>query len=512
MNSQISRVALVALGLLAALIVATTYWQTWATAGLSAREDNEIQRVAQFEIKRGIIYAANGTTVLAANVSKKSATGQTLYFRTYPARGLASQTVGYSTQSRSRTGLERSENSYLTASNGDLGTLLDTFGSRLTGTTVEGNSLVLTIRSRAQRLAENLLQGTCGAAVALNPKTGAVEVMASTPGFNPNLIEQPTGYAKIQATKSPCPPEPAAPLLNRATQGLYPPGSIFKTITAAAALDDGVYTPSSTFTDPGYCTEYGKKISNALDQSGPETFGVVNLVEAYQHSINAVFCNIGEKLGAQRILDEARKFGFYSVPPLETPSDARSASGTYIGSKLFNPSTAAQYSQIDPGRLAFGQATMLTTPLQMAMVAAAVANGGVEMRPTLIKQILSPGGSVIQRLHPHVLRQATKPTTAAELRNMMVEVVQAGTGTAAQIPGVVVAGKTGTAETCSCNTVYDAWFIFFAPANDPVVAGAVVVELQPNGFGGSIAAPIAKQLMQAILPAPSNSTSQSNGH
>ena len=122
--------------------------------------------------------------------------------------------------------------------------------------------------------------------------------MASTPGFDPNLIEQTTGYAKVEATKSPCPPEPASPLLNRATQGLYPPGSTFKTITAAAALDDGVYTPDSTFYDPGYCTEYGKQVHNALDQSGPEAFGLVNLVEAYQHSINAVFCNIGQKLGA----------------------------------------------------------------------------------------------------------------------------------------------------------------------------------------------------------------------
>jgi penicillin-binding protein A len=219
-----------------------------------------------------------------------------------------------------------------------------------------------------------------------------------------------------------------------------------------------------------------------------------------------VFCDIGKALGAKRILEEAKKFGFYSVPPLETPADARSASGLYKGGNLFDPSSDSQYTEVDPGRLAFGQEKMLTTPLQMAMVAAAVANKGVEMKPTLIKQVLSPGGSVIRRLHPHVLRQATKPSTAGALKTMMVEVVQAGTGTAAQIPGVVVAGKTGTAETCACNSVYDAWFIFFAPADNPVVAGAVVVELQNHGFGGAIAAPIAKQLMQAILPPPPNQT------
>ena len=372
MNRQISQVALVALVLLASLIVATTYWQTWASAGLAAREDNEIQRVAEFSIDRGLIYSSNGKTVLAANVEKKVG-GQTLFFRTYPNHGLASQVVGYSTQSRARAGLERSENSYLTGANADLGTILATVGDRLKGTTIKGNNLVLTIHAGAQWLAEKLLRGTCGAAVVLNPKTGAVDVMASSPGFDPNLIEQASGYAKVEATKSPCPPEPAAPLLNRATQGLYPPGSTFKTITAAAALDDGVYTPNSTFYDPGYCTEYGKQVHNALDQTGPEAFGLVNLVEAYQHSINAVFCNIGQKLGAARILAEAKKFGFYSVPPLETPADARSASGLYANGKLFDPKTAAQLSQVDPGRLAFGQDRMLATPLQMALVAAAVA-------------------------------------------------------------------------------------------------------------------------------------------
>jgi penicillin-binding protein A len=501
MNRQISQLALAALVLLAALIVASTYWQIWAAPGLAAEQDNEIQRVAQFEIDRGEILA--GKTVVATNVKKKIG-GQTLYLRTYPTKGLASQTIGYSTQDRSRAGVEQAENSYLTGSNADLSTLINTVGDRLKGTTIKGNSLVLTIRPGAQRLAQRLLAGKCGAAVLMNPKTGAVYAMASNPGYDPNDLETADGYARIEAQKSPCPPEAAAPLLNRATQGLYPPGSTFKTITAAAALDDGVYTPGSTFDDPGYCTEYGQEVKNALDQSGPEAFGLVNLVEAYQHSINAVFCNIGIKLGARRILDEAKKFGFYSVPPLETPSDARSASGLYKGSKLFDPKTAAEYSEVDPGRTAFGQGKMLATPLQMAMVAAAVANGGVEMKPTLIKEVLSPSGGVVTRTHPQVLRVATKPGTAAELKNMMVEVVQAGTGTEAQIPGVVVAGKTGTAETCSCNTVYDAWFIFFAPADDPVVAGAVLVEDQPGGFGGAVAAPIAKQLMQAILPASSN--------
>jgi penicillin-binding protein A len=499
MNKQISAVALGSLVLLASLIVATTYWQTWASAGLSAREDNAIQRVAQFEVNRGLIFAADAKTVLAANVLKKSG-GQTLFFRTYPTHGFASQTIGYSTQSRSRVGLEHAENAYLTASNQDLGTFFDTLGARLKGTTISGNNIVVNLRVGAQRIAESLLAGKCGAAVALNPVTGAVYAMASSPTYNPNLVEQPGGYAKIQATKAPC--TPSAPLLNRATQGLYPPGSTFKTITAAAALDNKVYTPTSVFHDPGYCTEYGKTISNALDQNGPEAYGNVTFAQAYQHSINAVFCQIGMKLGAGKILDEAKKFGFYSLPPLETPSDARSPSGLYTQTTrtLFNPKQPD--TAVDPGRLAFGQERMLVTPLQMAMVAAAIANGGVMMTPHLVKEVLSRGGSVVLQQKPHVLAQATTPKTAAAIRDMMVAVVQGGTGGNAAIPGVTVAGKTGTAET-GVNHVYDAWFIFFAPADHPVVAGAVVVENQLNGFGGSVAAPIAKAIMQAILPGTS---------
>jgi peptidoglycan glycosyltransferase len=506
MNKQVSRVALFALGLLASLIVATTYWQTWASGGLAARQDNEIQRVAQFEIKRGLIFASDGRTVLASNVRSKKA-GQTLYFRTYPTHGFASQVIGYSTQSRSRAGIERQENSYLTASNENVDTILNTLGDRLRGATITGNNLVLTLRVNAQKIAESLLAGKCGAAVALNPKTGAVYVMASSPTYDPNLIEKPAGYAKIRSTKSPCSPEPAAPLLNRATQGLFPPGSIFKTVTAAAALDDGVFTPSSTFNDPGYCTEYGKPVHNALDQSGgSERFGNISLFDAYVHSVNAVYCMIGQKLGAARILDEAKKFGFYSVPPLETPNDERSPSGCYTptknGAKLYDPKNPN--AEIDPGRLAFGQACMLVTPLQMALVAATIANGGATPKPTLIKEVQSPGGGVVTRLHPHTWKQAIKPETAAAISDMMVQVVQRGTGTAAQIPGVTVAGKTGTAELATGSNVYDAWFIFFAPAENPVVAGAVVVENQLNGFGGAIAAPIARAIMQAILPPTSN--------
>jgi penicillin-binding protein A len=496
-NRQISRIALVALLLLAALIVATTYWQVWAAPGLAARQDNAIQRVAQFKIKRGLIYASDGKTVLAKNKVKKTG-GQTLYFRTYPTHGFASQVVGYSTQGRSRAGIEREENAYLTAANANLGTLWGKLSDSIKGTTVQGNNLILNLNVRAQRIAESALRGKCGAAVVLNPKTGAVQVMASTPGYDPNAVESPNGFAGILKSPNACPGSISA-LLNRATQGVYPPGSTFKTVTAAAALDSGVYKPDSSFYDPGYCMEYGKRVSNAGDPEAPERFGRVNFLQAYQHSINAVFCNIGKQLGPRAVLDKAKDFGFYSKIPIELPRDTIARSGLYDFSKgeLFDDAGRA-----DPGRLAFGQDKLLVTPLQMALVAAGVANGGKIMQPHLIKKVTSPGGGTVVKVEPHTWRTAMKPETAAALNTMMQAVVDGGTGTAAKIPGVKVAGKTGTAETGE-NHVYTAWFIFFAPADNPTVAGAVVVEHQLNGFGGAISAPIAKQLMQALLPAAS---------
>ena len=199
------------------------------------------------------------------------------------------------------------------------------------------------------------------------------------------------------------------------------------------------------------------------------------------------------------MLDQAKKFGFYSKPPIELPSNEVAASG------LYNLKTHSLYDNpgiVDPGRLAFGQEHLLVTPLQMAMVAGAVANGGKIMEPHLIAKVTSPTGKTIVKVKPRLWRRAMKPQTAATMNEFMQAVVNGGTGRAAAISGIKVAGKTGTAET-SQNHVYTAWFIFFAPADDPQVAGAVVLEHQVNGFGGSVAAPIARQLMEAILPGAS---------
>ncbi len=296
MNKQITRVAVVAMVLLAALIIGTTYWQAWAAPGLADRQDNSIQRVAEFSIDRGKILAADGRTVLADNVKRK-VDGKDLYFRRYPQHGLASHIVGYSTTVRSRAGLEASQNDFLTGSNTNLSTVLDTTFDKLKGSTIQGNDLHLTLRPGAQRVALNALGGKCGAAVAIEPKTGRVLVAASSPTYDPNLIEG--NFELASRPKFGCPP-----LLNRAAAGLYTPGSTFKAVTAAAALDSGQFTPDSTFNDPGYCIEYGQRVNN-YDTSSP--FGTVNLSQAMQNSINSVFCNIGQKLGGRRLVDKMKQ-------------------------------------------------------------------------------------------------------------------------------------------------------------------------------------------------------------
>ncbi|HEY6835033.1 MAG TPA: penicillin-binding protein 2 [Gaiellaceae bacterium] len=489
MNRQIAQLSILALAMMAALIVGTTYWQTWAAAGLADRQDNAIKLVAQFSIKRGTIRAADGE-ILATNRAKKTKSGQTVYLRRYPLAGLFAHVVGYSTVSRARTGLEASENDYLTGSNTNLKTILDKTLSQLRGATIKGNNLWLTLRPGAQRTAMAQLAGKCGAAVALDTRTGAVQVMASQPTFNPNLVE--SNFNSILRAGAPC--TPASRLENRATAGLFVPGSSFKVVTAAGALDSGRYNINSSFNDPGYCIEYGKQVHNFADQGNVERFGNVTFLQALEHSINAVFCDIGKSIGAQSVLNAAKRFGFYKDPPLETPGNERSPSGLYDHGKLFDPKHPE--TQVDPGRLAFGQERMLVTPLQMAMVAAGVANNGVVMRPYVVQRVTAPDGSVVTRTKPQRYKRAMKPSTAAALNQMMQAVVTGGTGTAAQIPGVKVAGKTGTAETGGpLNTT---WFIEFAPADNPRYAVAVVLQNQ-SGAGGTTAAPIAKTIMESLL-------------
>ena len=497
MNRQIVRLTYVAIVLITGLVVMTTYWQTWATASLADRQDNAIKRVAEFSIDRGLIIARHPFKRLARNVSRVVGERR-LYFRRYPQGPLAAQIVGYSTVGKSRTGLERSLNDYLTGANANLSTLVDSAFNELRGKTVEGNNIVLNLDMNAQRIALERLGRNCGAVVALDPRTGKVLVMASAPSYDPNLVERRFGeLSKITAN---C--QNPSPLLNRATAGLFIPGSSFKVVTAAAALESRKFTPGSRFQDPGYCVVYGKQVHNFADQNGPEVFGSLDFATGLVHSVNSVFCKVGLALGAKRILGTAKRFGFYETPPLETPTDERRPSGLYNDGRLYFPK---RDSDVDAGRMAFGQERMLVTPLQMAMVAATIGNGGTLMEPQLVDRIVTPNGHTILKKKPHVIRQAVRKGTASELARMMRDVVREGTGTGAQISGYSVGGKTGTAETgvSHSNTT---WFIAFAGRSEespPEVAVAVVLQNQ-SGVGGTTAAPIARTVMEAILSSRKN--------
>lgn len=490
MNPQIRRLFFVFAFLFFALVGTSTYW-LWRAPDLEARQGNPSVIVRQLTIKRGLVYAADGRTVLATVRKRVLKDGQTWYVRHYPKRELAAHLVGYSTIERSRTGLEQALNDFLTGSNANLSTILDRTVDKLKGLTQQGNDVVTTLDVRAQRAALRELGRKCGAVVALEPATGKVLVMASSPSYDPNLVD--TNFKKAsQAPEADC--KPASPLLNRATQGLFIPGSTFKIVTAAAALDSGRFTPSSEFDDPGYCVEYGKRVFNYSDQGTPSGYGRVDFATAVENSINSVFCNIGKRLGAGTILDYAERFGFYEEPPIELPSEEVRTSGLYREGRLFKPKND---SQVDPGRLAFGQERLQVTPLQMALVAAAVANDGVIMAPKAVERIVAPDGGVVDRFRAEEWKTAMKPATAAELAAMMRRVVESGTATNARIPGISVAGKTGTAET-GREGQNDTWFIAFAPVERPRVAIAVALSNQ-DGTGGSTAAPIARAVIEALL-------------
>ena len=494
MNRRIVRVTYVALGLIGVLVVMSTYWQTWAAAGLADRQDNAIRRVHEFTIDRGLIFSFEPRRRLARN-RERVIDGKTLFFRRYPYGPLTAHVVGYSTVGRSRTGLERSLNDYLTAANSSLSTVVDKTLDELRGRTVRGNNVVTNIDLDAQTAAQEQLGTKCGAVVALDPRTGKVLVMAASPSFDPNRVEN--DFGQIGDVTADC--TPAAPLVNRASAGLYVPGSTFKVITASAALESKKFTPESTFYDPGYCTVYGKRVNN-FDTTQP--FGTITLQEALVHSVNSVFCNIGLKLGARRILETAKRFGFYERPPLETPASERLASGLYRNGQLYYP---RRDSDVDAGRMAFGQERLLVTALQNAMVAGTIGFGGRLMEPHVVDKIVAPGGKVIEKQRPHLIRQAVSKKTASEVAEMMRLAVQRGTGTAAQISGYSIGGKTGTGETGvpGSNTT---WFIAFAGPDEesaPELAIAVVLQNQ-SGTGGATAAPIARAVMQAILQGTEN--------
>ena len=474
MNRSISRLFVVLAGGFVLLAALLGYWQVAAAPGLNERAGNPQAAQRERLVDRGRIISGD-RIVLARSIERRSA-GQDVFVRGYPNGTMAPHVVGYATTRQGNTGLEASQDRYL---RGDYGT--EPLLVRLGLHTARGADVRITLDTRVQRMANTQLLGRRGAVVALDPRTGAVLAMASSPGFDLSRVD--TDFAAIRGGQN-------APLLNRATQGRYAPGSTFKLVTTVAALESGLgYTPTSRFDDTGRLPASGRPITNF----GGRVFGEHTLTQALTFSVNTTFARLGQVLGPDRMGATMEAFGFGTTPDVDLPSSEVAASGRYRDGQLLPSGEEG----IDVARLGIGQEQLGVTPLQMAMVAGTIANGCTLMRPYLIATVTDRGGDVVRENRPRQERQVCSAATAAQVTEMMRGVVREGTGTAAALSGLDVAGKTGTAETAT-EGINNAWFVGFAPARAPRVAVAVVVESTP-GTGGVEAAPIARQVMQAAI-------------
>jgi penicillin-binding protein A len=473
LNRQIAHLFGLVLVLFGLLVVFTSRWTIFEAKSLQHQTANRRPLLEEQRVPRGYIYADDGT-ILARDV--RQGRGSTLrYVRTYPQNGLFAHAVGYSFLTQGSAGLEREENDALAGRHNEFSSIID----ELSGQKQEGDDLHTTLDPAAQRAALAGLAGRPGSVVALDPATGKVRVFANVPSYDPNQI----GAGRKPGGSS---------LLSRATQGQYAPGSTMKVVTATAAIDSGRYTPDSVVSGKSPKLVGGVLLSNCCTE-GSGSFGPLTLTQALTDSVNTVWGEVGEKLGNDLMFKYMNRFGFDKKPPIGLPSDELTASGVRgKGGRLLGPN-----DDIDIGRVAIGQERLAVTPLQMALVAATVANHGKLMKAQLVDKIVSPDGRVRDTVQPVEVTQVMKPDTADKVTAMMESVVKQGTGTAAQIPGVTVAGKTGTAEVAN-GTANQAWFIAFAPVPNPKIAIAVTVE-RTQGEGGTVAAPIAKQVMELLL-------------
>jgi len=470
-NARIRNLFGLVVGLFAVLIAFTTYWSVFEADELEANRANKRPLLEEQQIRRGLILARDGA-VLARN--RAIGSSPRFYERIYPPASLFGHPVGYSFVERGRVGIEREYNDDLTGKTNEFESILD----EVRGREREGHDVFTNLDPQAQRVALDGLAGRAGSVVAIEPATGRIRVLASFPGYDPNTV--PRQFRKLSS-------DPRSPLLDRAVQSGYPPGSTFKVVTATAAIDSGEYNPDSVVDGKS-----PKRIGGVfLNNFGNQDFGPITLTKALTNSVNTVWATVGEDLGRATLFKYMRRYGFYRKPLIDLPADEKRASGVYgRNGELLRPSDA-----IDIGRVSIGQERLQVTPLQMALVAAGVANGGSLMRPHLVREVRDRDGRTVRRIKPSEQSDVMKRRTAAQLGAMMAKVVEEGTGTAAALEGISVAGKTGTAEKGIAN---QAWFIGFAPVVNPRIAIAVTVE-QTEGQGGTVAAPIAKQVMESLL-------------
>ncbi len=475
MNVSITRIYVLVMALFALLVYFTS---KSAVFDAKALRDNPLNKRALLEeqrIHRGAIRAADGT-LLARSVKVRGG----VYTRRYPSGGLFAHAIGYSYTNLGRAGLERSDNDDLTGKRSEITSIVD----ELRGRQREGDNVRTTLDPAAQRIAYAGLAGRKGAVVALDPRTGAVKVMASLPTYDPAALRSTRTFRALNHDSD-------APLLNRATQSTYPPGSTFKVVTAIAAIDSGRYTKDSLVSGRNAKLISGVPLNNDFNES----FGLVPLTLALTKSINTVWAEVAERLGKRTMKTYMDRLGFGHDPPLDYPDSQMTPSGEYRNAHVISPESRF----VDVGRMGIGQDKLQVTPLQMAMVAAAVANGGRLMKPHLTDRVVDRDGRTVRSVAPRQQSKVMSPGTASQVAEMMRQVVREGTGTAAALAGIDVAGKTGTAEIDPAARINQPWFIAFAPATNPKVAVAATVERCVGCFGGTEAAPIAKSVMESLL-------------
>ncbi|HEV7400674.1 MAG TPA: penicillin-binding protein 2 [Solirubrobacterales bacterium] len=483
MNRQIVKLFGLVVVLFAVLIGFTSYWSVFDATALKGKDANQRPLLEQQQIKRGRILAADGT-VIARSVPKGHGAGLR-YVRRYLEGSLYGHPIGYSFVRYGDSQFEQFHNDELVGNESEFGSILD----QLRGAKQQGNDIVTNLDPAAQATAlEDLREAGYGAVVAIEPQSGRVLAMASNPPYDPNRV--PDEYSKLSTN------EIERPLYDRASQGQYPPGSTFKVVTAAAGLESGAITPETQIDAPGSLEVEGTPLENDFGISWPGA----TLDTALTNSVNTWFGQLGQRLGQDTLFEYMDRFGFNSKPAIDLPSEQLSDSGVFNEEgELLGPN-----DPVDLARVAIGQERLAVTPLQMAEVAAAVANKGKEMKPQIWSRVVDPDGRVVKRLEPSQYSQPISAQTAEELTTAMEGVVSEGTGTNAEIPGVPVAGKTGTAETpgnkaCGGGEEENqAWFIGFAPANDPKVAIAATVECTEE-FGNDVAAPIFRDVAETIL-------------
>ena len=486
MNKPIRTMAVFCMVLFVALLLNASYLQYLQADDLNDRNDNRRVRDAEFSRERGPILVAG-----APVAESKSSDDQFEFQRGYPQPYKYAHLTGFYSYIYGASGVESNQNDILSGSDERL--FVDRLVDMVSNTQPEGGAVSLTIDPDVQTAAYDAIQAlgpdTQAAMVALEPATGRILAMVSNPTYDPNLLAS-HDLDEVESSWDQLIADESKPMVNRAVQETYPPGSTFKLVTAAAALESGDYDPDTMV--PGGVTLDLPQTDNTLPNSGGGSCGgdQVTLTQALMVSCNVAFGAIGLELGEETLRQKAEEFGFGQSYLLGLGGQAVSSFPADAAGPLMAYSAIGQYD-------------VLASPLQMALVTATIANGGQGMVPYLVDEVRAPNLSVLEKTSPEEMPdRAMTSSSASDLTQMMVEVVDAGTGTPAQIPGVAVAGKTGTAQRATEDLPY-AWFVSFAPADNPEVAVAVIVEdagVERDAISGSgLAAPIARAVMEAVV-------------